>query len=229
MDVVLVHGGWHGAWAWAGVVAELERSGLSVEAVELPFTGFPDDAATARAAIERAGPGTVVCGHSYGGFVVSAAARGLPVGHLVYLCAFMADAGEDVMPLWFSRHVPLHDAMVSAEGRISIEPSLAYESFYEDCDRDAADELASRLRPMPARGGPPVDGSEPAWRQVPSTYVVCRRDKAIHPEVQRTMARHAGHVVEWNCDHSPFASEPARVAALLTDIVRSGRAGAADR
>lgn len=226
MDVVLVHGGWHGAWVWDAVVAELERRGVSVEAVELPFTGFPDDETTARAAIERAGRGAVVCAHSYGGFVVSAAARGLPVGHLVYLSAFMADEGEDVMPLWFSRHVPLHDAMVDAEGRSSIDASRAYECFYEDCDRTTAVELVSRLRSM--RGRPPVERSEPAWRQIPSTYVVCSRDKAIHPDVQRTMARHAGRVIEWDSDHSPFASDPLRVATLLTDTVRSTRLRAED-
>ena len=48
MGVVLVHGAWHGPWAWDGVVAELERLGVPVDAVELPFTGFPDDAAAAR-------------------------------------------------------------------------------------------------------------------------------------------------------------------------------------
>ena len=228
MDVVLVHGAWHGAWAWDAVVTELERAGVSVEAVELPFTGFLDDATTARAAIERAGRGTVVCAHSYGGFVVSAAARGLPVGHLVYLCAFMADMGEDVMPLWFSRHVPLHDAMVNADGRSSIDASRAYECFYEDCDRETAVGLVSRLRTMPGRSGPPVERSDPAWRQVPSTYVMCSRDKAIHPEVQRSMARHAGRVLNWDSDHSPFASDPIKVAALLTDTVRSARSRAVD-
>lgn len=228
MDVVLVHGAWHGAWVWDAVVAELERGGVSVEAVELPFTGFPDDARTARAAIERAGRGTVVCGHSYGGFVVSAAARGLPVGHLVYLCAFMADESEDVMPLWFSRHVPLHDAMLHAQGRTSIDASRAHECFYEDCDPGTSAELVSRLRTMPGPGAPPVDRSDPAWREVPSMYVVCTRDKAIHPEVQRAMARHAGQVLEWDSDHSPFASDPMRVAALLADTVRSARSRAVD-
>ena len=106
MSVVLVHGAWHGAWAWDGVVAELERLGVAVEAVELPFTGFADDAATARSVIERAGSGAVVCGHSYGGFVISAVARDLAVGHLVYLCAFMVDEGENPFPLWFSHRSP---------------------------------------------------------------------------------------------------------------------------
>jgi pimeloyl-ACP methyl ester carboxylesterase len=132
MSVVLVHGAWHGSWAWDGVMAELERRGVPAEAVELPFTGFPDDAAMARSAIERAGPGVVVCGHSYGGFVISAAARGLPVSNLVYLCAFMVDDGEDPFRLWFSHHVALHDAIVDTDGRSAVDPTRAGACFYAD-------------------------------------------------------------------------------------------------
>src|SRR5207244_2452651 len=63
-DAVLVHGAWHGAWCWAQVVDALAALGLSSKAVELPLTGLADDAATARSAIEAAGPGVVVVGHS---------------------------------------------------------------------------------------------------------------------------------------------------------------------
>jgi pimeloyl-ACP methyl ester carboxylesterase len=218
MSVVLVHGAWHGAWAWDGVRAELEHRGVPVEAVELPFTGFPDDAATARAAIERAGPGAVVCGHSYGGFVITAAAGALPVGHLVYLCAFMVDADEEPFPLWFSHPVPLHEALVEVDGRTTVDPARARACFYADADEDTAAAVIARLRSIPGAGGPPIDHRDPAWREFASTYVVCTRDQAIHPEVQRTMARHADHVVEWDADHSPFVSDPVRVAALLADL-----------
>ena len=27
---VLVHGAWHGAWCWAGVINQLERRGLAI-------------------------------------------------------------------------------------------------------------------------------------------------------------------------------------------------------
>ncbi len=218
MGVVLVHGAWHGPWAWDGVVAELERVGVPVDAVELPFTGFPDDAAAARAAIERAGPGVVVCGHSYGGFVISAAARALPVGHLVYLCAFMVDEDEEPFPLWFAHPVPLHGAIREEDGRSIVDPALARECFYADADeRDAAAAIA-RLRSIPGADTAPIDGADPAWRHATSTYVVCARDQAIHPDVQRTMARHADHVVEWDADHSPFLADPTRVAMLLAEL-----------
>jgi pimeloyl-ACP methyl ester carboxylesterase len=219
MSVVLVHGAWHGAWAWDGVRAELDGRGVAAEAVELPFTGFPDDVAAVREAIDRAGSDAVVCGHSYGGFVISAAARGLPVSHLVYLCAFMVDADENAFGMWFEHHVPLHDSVRDVDGRSSVDPSRAADCFYGDADDATVAAILPRLRTIPGAGGPPIDQTDPAWREVPSTYVVCTRDRAIHPETQRRMARHATSVVEWDTDHSPFVTRPGAVAELLASLV----------
>ena len=221
MTVVLVHGAWHGAWAWDRVVDVLAGRDVPAVAVELPFTGFADDVAATRAAIERAGPDAVVCGHSYGGFVISAAARDLDVARLVYLCAFMVDEDEDVFRRWFAHPVPLHSATVVADGRSSIAPEKAAECFYGDAPADAVAAIVSRLRSFPAADMP--DRADPAWRSVPSTYVVCARDQAIHADVQRQMARHATEVVEWECDHSPFVSRPDIVADLLARCVRGPR------
>jgi pimeloyl-ACP methyl ester carboxylesterase len=85
--VVLVHGAWHGAWCWDGVVAALTRAGVDADAVELPLTSYADDVAVARCAIDGAGPGCVVCGHSYGGLVISSAATGGPAWHDSSTCA----------------------------------------------------------------------------------------------------------------------------------------------
>jgi pimeloyl-ACP methyl ester carboxylesterase len=99
--VVLVHGAWHGPWCWEGVVAALEARGIEADAVELPLAGYAADCDAARAAIEAAGDGAVVCGHSYGGAVISRAASGLPnVSRLVYLTAFQTEPGEDPNASW---------------------------------------------------------------------------------------------------------------------------------
>jgi pimeloyl-ACP methyl ester carboxylesterase len=219
MDVVLVHGAWHGPWAWDGVVNALEDLGVEADPVELPFTGFDDDVAVARAAIEAAGADVVVCGHSYGGSVISAAARRLPVRHLVYLCAFMVDEDEDAMATWLSEPVALHGAIVDVDGRMGVDPEQAHECFYADADPTQSAEVISRLRTMPGAAGAVIDATAPAWHDAPSTYVVCTRDQAIHPAVQRAMARHADRVVEWPADHSPFLSSPQRVAELLAELV----------
>jgi pimeloyl-ACP methyl ester carboxylesterase len=58
-----------------------------------------------------------------------------------------------------------------------------------------------------------------AWRTVPSTYVVCAADEAVHPELQRAMARRATRVLEWDCGHSPQAGRPDAVADLVATRV----------
>ena len=212
--VVLVHGAWHGAWCWEGVVDALEAKGVDVDAVELPVTSHADDIAEARRAIEAAGPGAVVCGHSYGGLVISNAASGLPVGRLVYLAAFMTDTGEDAFGYMQAYPSPLSTAMRTDTGMLTVDQSRVRECFYEDSDEKRVAEIVPLLRPMPL-GDDFEMRVEPAWRQVPSTYVLCAKDKAIDPGAQRAMAVHAEKVIEWPTDHSPFLTRPQELADLL--------------
>src|SRR5438067_970341 len=100
--VVLVHGAWHGAWCWTRVVEGLTARGVDAIAIDLPGHGdsteplgdLYGDAASLRAALDALdGSPAVVCGHSYGGAVVSlGAARHAAVRHVVYLAALMLDA-----------------------------------------------------------------------------------------------------------------------------------------
>ncbi|MEX1658999.1 alpha/beta fold hydrolase [Streptomyces pseudovenezuelae] len=102
--MVLIHGAWHGAWCWDGVVAELRQRGVEATAVELPLTGFAADLAAARAAIQAAGSDAIVVGHSYGGRVITQAATGLPVARLVYVAAYLDDPCEADVPTTSPRH-----------------------------------------------------------------------------------------------------------------------------
>ena len=88
VGAVLVHGLWHGGWAWDGVRARLDAAGVPSAAVELPLTGFEDDVAATLAALDRFGKPAVLVGHSYGGAVVTAAGEHPHVTHLLYLAAF---------------------------------------------------------------------------------------------------------------------------------------------
>ena len=58
-----------------------------------------------------------------------------------------------------------------------------------------------------------------AWRERPSTYVVCTDDLAVHPDLQRAMARRCTTTVEWPTSHSPFLSAPERFVGLLAALV----------
>jgi pimeloyl-ACP methyl ester carboxylesterase len=211
--VVLVHGAWHGAWCWDAVVDALEARGVDVVAVELPLTDHIADAVAARAAIEAAGEGVVVCGHSYGGMVISEAARDLPgVARLVYLAAFQTESGEDPMWLMETDPSPLLSAIVVTD-TLTVDPDRLHEVLYADSDPSVVAEIGPKLRPMPV--GDTWCCDEPAWKSTPSTYILCTSDKAISPSVQRTMAARADVVVEWETDHSPFLTRPEELADLL--------------
>ena len=217
--VVLVHGAWHRPACWDKVVAGLAARDVAAVAVELPLEGIAADVAAARAAIEAAGNGAVVVGHSYGGAVVSAAASGLTnVAHLVYLCAFMLDAGEDVAAITAGHAMPLFDHLQTVDDRTGVDPVAAVDLFYADCTQADAAVAVAQLRSQPWSATD--TGVRPAWRDVPSTYVVCTDDRAVPPALQRQMARHAAHVVEWPTSHSPFLSQPERIVALLALLTR---------
>ena len=216
--VALVHGALHGPWCWDGVVTGLRDRGVETVAPELPFTGFRDDVATARTAIEVAGPGVVVCGHSYGGMVISAAASGLSgVTRLVYLAAFQTDIGENLASLTERHPSPGTLAPEVVDGTITFDPVALHDFFYGDSDASVVATIAPMLRAMTFDAW--TFEEEPAWKHIPSTYILCTRDRAVAPALQREMATRADVVVEWENDHSPFLTRPDDIAEILSSYV----------
>ena len=219
--LVLVHGAWHGAWVWDQVVAGLDARGVRAVPVELPCTTLDDDTAAVVAAM-RAIRGTIVlCGHSYGGAVITAAGAGFPqVEHLVYLAAFMPDKDESVRSIARTGpRVPLDAAIVRGdEGTVTVDPRAARDVFYADCPPEVADAATARLRPQ----GSATFEQRPigvAWLQCQSTYVVCAQDRALAPELQNRMAaQRSRQAFSLDTSHSPFLSQPAVVADLLAAI-----------
>jgi pimeloyl-ACP methyl ester carboxylesterase len=221
--VLLVHGAWHGDWCWDEVAEQLRSDGTPVVAVDLPSVAsggdMYDDAQAVRNAIAAIDGETVVVGHSYGGIVITEGAAGAQgVRHLVYLTAFMLDEGESLLatvggalPPWIT--VPDGKAMVVPDG----EPV-----FYNTTEPEAARAAAARLRPQAkATFEQPVRSV--AWRDVPSTYVICDRDNAIPVPAQEAMAARAGTTHRLDSDHSPFMNQADAVVALIRDAAASSK------
>jgi pimeloyl-ACP methyl ester carboxylesterase len=112
----------------------------------------------------------------------------------------------------------LPTALRFSETTFTVDPDRVHDLFYGDCDATTSAALAAKLRPMALVGFPPAT-AEPAWKSVPSTYVVCTNDGALPPEAQRWMAQRADDVVEWPTDHSPFVTRPDAVAELVASYV----------
>ena len=57
-----------------------------------------------------------------------------------------------------------------------------------------------------------------AWQHVPTTYLVCARDRGTPANVQREFARRAASVVELDAGHHPFLSRPDEVRDLIIGL-----------
>jgi pimeloyl-ACP methyl ester carboxylesterase len=179
------------------------------------------DAAAVRAAIDASGP-IALCGHSYGGMVISqAATEAKNVVHLIYLCAFMPTENQSLADIGGGQLAPWITQL--ADGRTLPDMSRAQELFFGDCDPATGTWAVQRLRPqLPLPFLEPV--ARPAWRNIRSTYIVCAQDRAFPPELQREVfAARAGNVVELDSSHSPFLSRPARLAEILAQCLGDGR------
>ena len=218
---VLVHGGWHSASCWDLVRAELASDGIRSVAPQLPMTSTLDvDAAVVRETLNRLGDDAVVVAHSWGGSPVTLGASGAPnVSHLIYLAAFMIEAGRPA-PVDMRTLPPMNTVQIGPEVAV-VNPAFAFDSLYHDCDPQVAAECMAQLRPFACVGWDLVETSAaPAWCLYPTTYLVCTKDRAINPDDQRAMAAKAGDAVELDTSHSPFLSRPRQVADLIGERVR---------
>lgn len=225
--ILLVHGAWHGSWCWERVTPLLDARGVAWRAVDLPTCDekrttpatIHDDAVTVRAALDEIEGPVVVCGHSYGGFVVTEGAAGHPsVRRLVYLAAFMPDAGDTLISLISSEaNAPILGALKARDdGRSFIDPGQLTDIFYNDCEPVAAAWAVAHVTAMFTQVNEPPAAI--AWRDIPSLFVVTSRDNAVPPALQRRMSTHASRVIEWDTSHSPFISQPHLVADLLASL-----------
>src|SRR5205823_5485655 len=71
---------------------------------------------------------------------------------------------------------------------VTLDPDVARACLYHDCDPATADWAIARLGPQPLISLRQQPWAV-AWRTKPSTYVVCANDQAIHPVLQRILAR----------------------------------------
>jgi pimeloyl-ACP methyl ester carboxylesterase len=220
---VLVHGICHGAWCWQGTSAALEERGHEVVALDLPLTSLEDDVAAVRQALDEIDGSVILVGHSYGGLVISGAAGGRDdVEQLVYVAAVMLDA-DDVFitrTAEFPGNPRASEVVYTDDGQIVISPDLGIALFYNECEEIEARAAADQLRTTAVACLATAPGAEP-WRTIPSTYVLCERDNAIHPDLQRWMSTRAGTTVVFDTDHSPFLSRSEPFVDLLDEVAQN--------
>ena len=214
--VVLVHGGFVDGSGWRGVYDQLTEDGYSVSVVQNPTISLAGDADATRRVIDAQSEPVVLVGHSYGGAVISEAGTDPNVKALVYIAAFMPDAGESVQRLIADLPPETGPPILPPQdGFLLLDRARFHESFAGDVDAGLAEFMADSQVPwgLEAAGG---TISEPAWQSKPSWYLVTTDDRMIPPALQREMSERAGAtVVETPGSHSIYVSQPAVVCDLI--------------
>jgi pimeloyl-ACP methyl ester carboxylesterase len=226
--VLLVHGAFHGAWCWSKVVDGLAAQGVAALAIDLPrfdpscetSLGLKRDAEAVREILRECSGRVVLCGHSYGGAVITEAVTPeAPASHLVYLAALVPDIDEglaDCIPNL--TEAAIFHAMTPGDGdSLLIDPTKAAEIFYNDCEPEDARWATSQLGPQ-AAGCLVEKATRAAWREAESTYILCENDLVLSEQVQERMAKRCTRVTRWPTGHSPMLSRPEMLIDLLAEL-----------
>jgi pimeloyl-ACP methyl ester carboxylesterase len=226
--IVLVHGGWADASSWDAVAQRLEEDGYTVIAPANPLRGVQSDSAYLASVLATISGPIVLVGHSYGGVLITNAAAGNPnVKALAYIAAFAPDQGETVGQILAmnpgSQAAPPNLTSRPSPGGVDvyISPSAFRGVFCADVPADTAAVMAATQRPIEAAAlGEP--SGEPAWKTIPSWYLVASNDQALPPATERFMAKRAGATtVEIPSSHVAMISHPDVVTDLILEAVRA--------
>ncbi|MDT3439577.1 MULTISPECIES: alpha/beta fold hydrolase [unclassified Pseudofrankia] len=224
--IVLVHGAFADASGWNEVVERLQRSGYTAYAPANPLRGLASDAAYIRSFLSTVRGPIVLVGHSYGGAVITNAATGNPnVKALVYVAAYGLDQGESVAAAnsLGGGHTDLTEHLVvrpfpgsgDQNGDAYVDPAEFPRIFAADLPRQEAEVLAAAQRPGVLSSLLEPSGV-PAWKKIPSWYLVASNDNLIPPVAERTMAaRMHATTVEIASSHVAMMSHPADVVRLI--------------
>lgn len=219
-NIVLVHGAWADGSCWSAVIERLQKTGSTVTAVQLDLASLAGDVTKVRQVLSvQTGP-TLLVAHSYGGAVITGLGNDAPhVVGLVYVSGFAPAEGETLKALATGGPPPAGAVAfrTDAQGFIWLDREGFVQYFAPDVDQTHARVLAAVQKPLAT--GAFLDETpygEPAWKALPSWYLVTEQDQMIPPTGQHFMAQRAGATISSiAASHVSMISHPHVVADLI--------------
>ena len=216
-NIVLVHGAWADGTCWSAVIEGLQGDGYNVTAPQFPESSLADDVARLRQVLNRQDGPTVVVGHSYGGQIMTALGTDAPnVAGLVYIAAFGLDEGETIGAL-LAQGAPtpaLAHLDIDEQGFAWIPEGDFVQYFAADVAPAKAKVMFAVQQALSTSTLGDVMGV-PAWKSLPSWYMVAANDQAIPPDAERLFAKRMGATtVEVASSHVAMVSHPEDVIRL---------------
>ena len=217
-NIVLVHGAWADGSSWNAVIEHLQADGYHVTAPQFAMTRLADDVARLRQVLARQNGPTVVVGHSYGGQITTALGTDTPnVVGLVYIAGFGLDEGESIGALL--AQAPPGPALAHVDVDQHSSAWLPEDDFVNhfaaDVDPVKARVMFAVQQPLHWSALEEVMGV-PAWKSLPSSFLVAEGDQVIPPDAQRQFAaRMDATGLEVPTNHVAKVSRPDEAMRLI--------------
>jgi len=216
-SIVFCHGIWADGSCFNKVIPALQAEGYEVIAAQYGLDTQAADVAAVKRTLGRVSSPAILVGHSYGGAVITAAGTDDRVAALVYIAAVAPDAGETVQGQ--INQFPATDVFSHievADGRVWMLPEGAAQFAGDLPEPEQKVVWATHYAPAADLFDQKVNGT--AWRSKPSWYIVAKNDHAVHPELQRFLAkRMRATTYETDSSHVPMLSNP----SLVIDVIRT--------
>jgi pimeloyl-ACP methyl ester carboxylesterase len=223
MNIVLVHGAWADGSCWSSVIEQLQANGHTVTAPQFSLQALSGDVARLRTVLSRQSGPTLLVGHSYGGQIMTALGTDAPhaVG-LVYIAGFGLDEGESIGGLLAGGPPPpaVANLDVDATGSAWLPEADFVGHFAPDVPAVEARTMYAVQQPL-AMSAFDEKMSTPAWKSLPSWYMVAEADEVIPPDAERSFAQRMGAItLEVPSSHVLMVSHPTEVADLVETAVK---------
>jgi pimeloyl-ACP methyl ester carboxylesterase len=224
--IVLVHGAGGTPTTWTEVAPLLTAAGHEVHTVTNPMRSLTGDVAHTAALVQalsgQPDSPVLLVGHSYGGAVITNVGREPSVSGLVYIAAFAPDEGETVNQI-VERYPPAEVSKYMRRGPNGEWASEHTDSYWAEIgwDLTPAQRATWDAESRQSENAIFTEATGvPAWRTLPSWYLVAAQDRTLRPDIQRDMATRAGATVaEVPGSHFTPRVQPAEVAAFIERAV----------
>ena len=228
---VLIHGAWHGGWAWEKVIERLKAAGHTAEAPDMPGHApgedrsgvkFDDYVARIVEVLRKQAQPVILAGHSSAGFLLQAAAPQAAdkIERLVFHNAFILADGTsqfDLVPPEASQALTAA-AGASPDNSVPVVEDFVRHTLMAGDSQEDQDAVIGRLTPQPlALFTTPVKTAAFAQLPTPKTVLFCQEDTSLPPGAFLGMAQNLGKfdLIEVDGGHESLVVRPEVVAEGL--------------